>query len=609
MGERGSTRLTGRIVLVLLTFYALAMIAPDLLRIARPLASFGLTSNADGLIYDVQSPFAAEEDSPAWRAGVRRGDRLDLRAMRCVPVDTSLCASVLALWGGVNYVTPGSQATLILAATSDRPAREVTMIAERRSHSNVFNLILLAQQAAGILFVLGAAWLVWTRPNGMTWGFFAYSMLFNPGQAFQFYAWLRQWPTALLVQDVASCFLQAAGYTGLLLFALRAPVDRAEEFWRRIERALPVLAILFLVVALASLGSLFGYRTEFAMRASALIGFVVSVAAVLILLGRRKDLAPQDFQRIRWVIWGCLIGLPAYLIAELSLETSLPHALLGLGPAPEEVAGLFYLVNGVLCLFVVEAVRRKTVVNVSIPLRRVTLLGLALSVPALFLHGQLEAIDEFLDLPYWAWVLVASALVFLISRAHEFATHVIDRLFDRKLRNAERRLAAVGQSIERADNIAEIERLLVEEPTRSLGLASAAVFREQDGRFRRRTSLGWSATEADSFTGAERMLATRFDGEPFALEATDAVDDRDPGLPAGLARPVLGVPVGNPRRCFAILLYSGHQAGTDLANIERIMLGSLARHAEIAYAQVESELLRKRIIALEQQLTAASQHG
>ena len=608
MGELGKTRLAGRIALVLLTFYALAMIAPDLLRIVRPLASFGLTSNADGLIYDVQGPFAAEEDSPAWKAGVRPGDRLDLWAMRCVPVDTNLCASTLALWGGVNYVTPGSRATLVLTATSDRPARQVTIVAEHRPPSRALDLVLLAQQIAGILFVLGAAWLVWTRPGGMTWGFFAYAILFNPGQAFQFYAWLRQWPSALLVQDVASCFLQVAGYTGLLLFALRAPVDLAEGSWRRVERALPALAILFLLVALASLGSLFGYRAEPAMRASALVGFAVSVAAVYILLGRRKDLAPQDYQRIRWVIWGCLIGLPAYLIAELSLETSLPNALLGSGPAPEELAGLFYLVNGVLCLFVVEAVRRPTVVNVSIPLRRVTLLGLVLSVPALFLHGQLEAIDEFLNLPYWAWVLVASALVFLISRAHEFAIHVIDRLFDRKLRDAELRLAAVGQSIQRADSLAEIERLLVEEPMRSLGLASAAVFREQDGRFRRRTSLGWNPAEADTLTGAERMLATRFDGEPFPLDAT-VVDDRDPTLPAGLARPVLGVPVGNPRRCFAIALYGGHEAGTDLASVERSILGNLARHAEIAYAQVESELLRKQIIALERQLAEASQPG
>ena len=123
--------------------------------------------------------------------------------------------------------------------------------------------------------------------------------------------------------------LQAAGYTGLLLFALRAPVDRCEGRWRGIERALPALAILFLAVALMSLGAVFGYPTEFAMRASILIGFAVSAAALGILIGRRRDLSPRDYQRIRWVIWGCLIGLPAYLIAEISQETSLPASLFG----------------------------------------------------------------------------------------------------------------------------------------------------------------------------------------------------------------------------------------------------------------------------------------
>src|SRR5208282_2318542 len=74
------------------------------------LGSLGLTTNADGLLYHVQGPFAAKEESPAWRAGLRVGDRLDLAAMRCVPVDTEICASNLAMWGGVSYVMPGRTA-------------------------------------------------------------------------------------------------------------------------------------------------------------------------------------------------------------------------------------------------------------------------------------------------------------------------------------------------------------------------------------------------------------------------------------------------------------------------------------------------------------------
>jgi len=97
MSERKSTKLGRRVLLALLTLYALAMILPDFARIVRPLGSFGLTTNADGLIYDVQGPFAAEKESPAWRAGLRVGDHLDLEGMRCVPVDTEICASNLAL--------------------------------------------------------------------------------------------------------------------------------------------------------------------------------------------------------------------------------------------------------------------------------------------------------------------------------------------------------------------------------------------------------------------------------------------------------------------------------------------------------------------------------
>jgi len=608
MRDRNGASFGGRIALVLLTFYALAMIAPDFMRVVRPLGSFGLAADGDGLIYDVQGPFATEEDSPAWRAGLRRGDELDLAAMRCIPVDTNVCASLLALWAGVNYLMPGREATLLIAATGERPAREVTLVAEQRPTNRLLELVVILETLAGILVVLGAAWLVWTRPGAMTWGFFVYVIQFNPGQAFQFYAWLQLWPRALLVQDVIAVVMQAAAYVGLMLFALRAPVDRAEGRWRLVERALPALAILFLAPTLAGLGTVFGFRAESWMRSSFLIGFAVSASALAILLGRRGDLSPRDYQRIRWVIWGCLIGLPAYLLAQVAQETSLLDGLLGEGALSDEVAGLLYLINGVLCLFVAEAVRRPTVINVSIPLRRATVLGLLLSVPVLFLHKQIETIDEYIHMPDWAWVLVASGLVYVLARAHESATELFDRLFDREFIRAERRLATVGETIQHADSLAEIERLLVEEPKRSLKLASAALFREQDGVFKRRVSAGWHADDADALTRDEPLLAARFDRRPYALARADLIRGSHARLPGDLARPILGVPVGNSRRCYALILYSGHEAGTDLDGAERRLLGKLAHDAEIAYAQIESETLQKRVSVLEHQLAQVSEH-
>ena len=59
MSDGKGASLFGRVALLLLTVYALAMIVPDLLRVVRPLGSFGLAMDGDGRIYDVQGPFEA----------------------------------------------------------------------------------------------------------------------------------------------------------------------------------------------------------------------------------------------------------------------------------------------------------------------------------------------------------------------------------------------------------------------------------------------------------------------------------------------------------------------------------------------------------------------
>ncbi len=602
MNEAIAGRWFGRVVLALLALYAIATIAPDYLRIVRPLGSFGLATNADGLIYDIEGPFASEEESPAAQAGLRIGDRLDLRAMRCIPIDTERCASGLALWGGVTYALPGRPATLVLQPRGDEPGREVRLVAKPRPRSVAVDIVLALTQTAGILVVLGAAYLVWIRPGPMTWGFFLYVMYFNPGFTDQAEAWLQQWPPALLAFNILTCVLQAAGYAGLILFALRAPVDRAEGRWRTLQHWLPALAAAFLAIELLSLGSVFGVPTEFAMRGSLLVGFAISAAAIAILVLRRKDLTPRDYQRLRWVIWGCLIGLPASLIGELWQETSLPYSLFGAGAATDDISGFFYLVNGVLCLFVVEAVRRRTVVSVWTPLRRATVLGLLLSLPAFFIHEELNTINEWTSLPEWAWMLVASVLIYVISRTHERATELADWLFDRNFREAERRLGEARHAISEAKSVAEIERVLVTEPMKALRLVSAAVFREEGGVVRRHESAGWGEGLVEELRYGAPPLPEWPPEAPFALRLpSDAA-----GWPDDLGRPALAVPIGNARRRFALALYSAHEAGTALDGPERELLAALAREADSAYAEVEREALRERVARLEHILGASA---
>ena len=242
----------------------------------------------------------------------------------------------------------------------------------------------------------------------MTWGFFLYVIWFNPGQSYQYYAWLQTAPAALLLQHFAGAVAQGGGYAGFLLFALLAPQDESSPRWRPFERVLPAVALLLALLLasasrqclrLADGGVRPGRRAERIRRAAFCAG---------LLLARRREQSPADYQRLRWVIWGCLIGLPSLTLADIAQQTTLLADIWGTASPAEEFWDSIRLVNGVLCLFVFEAVRRPLVVSVAIPLRRVTILGLLLSAPALFPHEQFQHIGEGfrenLTLPSWMWL-------------------------------------------------------------------------------------------------------------------------------------------------------------------------------------------------------------
>ncbi|WP_045835922.1 hypothetical protein [Hyphomicrobium sp. 99] len=584
-----------RLLFLGLLIWALAMIVPDFARVVRPLGSFGFYADSDGFIYDVAGPFESEAQSPAWKAGVRAGDHLDFSRMRCVPYDAYVCASTIAAVGGNEYVLPGRQTTINLLPTETQGARDLTLIAEPRPTNWFARLVLILDQIAGIAVILAAGWLVWTRPSRMTWGFFLYVIWFNPGQAYEFYAQLQRWPLVLLAQNALGSISQAAGYAGLLVFVMRAPTGEIQPHWVRFEKAILALTPVVAVVLMAAYGSSFGFHTELLMRATILFGIIVSVAAVAILLKRRRSLSPKDNQRLRWVMWGCLIGLPAFVIADLNEYTTLLTSWSGLA-MPEDVVGLIYLVNGILCLFVVEAIRRQRVVNVAIPLRRVTVLALMTSLPALLLHQQAEHLHELVELPSWSWLVIGAFVLFAIGRLHEWSVEVADSYFNRGLDKTEQEIAG---AILRARTAGEIDRLLSDGVARALKLSSAATFRETESGFHRfDVSAGWDDKAVrDLSLGAGEMENLR-KGEMSSLDA-EAV--KDAGFPAGLDLPILAVPAANRVNSYAVALYGPHEAGTAIDSNEREMLVKLGQHAADAYARAENEKLRKTIAELRSQ--------
>jgi len=316
---------------------------------------------------------------------------------------------------------------------------------------------------------------------------------------------------------------------------------------------------------------------------------------------RRRTQTPEDNQRVRWVIWGCLIGLPSFLVAELASETTLFNTRWGDFTPSEDIIGLLYLVNGILCLFVFEAVRRPRVVSVAIPLRRVTILGLILSAPILLLHHEVESIQKHLALPSWAWLALGAFAVFLISRLHEDTVAVVDRFFNRALDHLERTLS---QAMREAQEPADIDRLLADETWRALKLSSAATFRRQGSSLvRDEDGKGWEDCPTRELNLEQPMLAPVSAGQPFGLKEHD---DDGIDFPPGLRRPVLAVPAADPVRCFALSLYGPHAVGTDLDANERAMLYRLACFASAMYAELEAVELRQRIATLERKFKSPS---
>jgi GAF domain len=602
---RSYGHIVGRALLVAFTLWALAMIVPDFYQVYQPLGSFGFYANNDGIITDVQRPFLKQTDSPAFQAGLRAGERLDLEQMRCIPIRTLRCASAMAALGGFRLVTNQRRTELVLAATPDGPARVVDITAKQRPYNGWVLVVLLLDQLAAMLVILAAAWLVWTRPGIMTWGFFLYVIWFNPGQSDQYYALLQLYsPVALLTQNLVAAIAQGAGLAGFIWFALRAPTDQTTLRWRPIERRLPLVATLLMLLLALSYANLLGYPTEMVTRAGVTSGFGVAAWGFVILLARQRELPPQDYQRLRWVIWGCAIGLPAHVFADVGTTTTLLNFLWSDYSPPQHLWGLLYLINGILCLLVAEAIRKPHVVKVSIPLRRVTILGLLLSLPFFFLHHEIDYILEKVTLPTWTWFGIAAVVLFLISKIHDTTVHYLDWLFNRSVAKTGERL---GDAVLKAKSHAEIEAQLVQGVHNALRLASAGVFREQGNIFQRTAHQAWEDATR-TLDPNDAMLKAAHTHRPYDVDSEAATRNH---LPSGPTRPILAVPVGDQLRCLGLALYGPHATGNALSYDERSMLAELANKAASALMRLNDEQQRRRIATLESELatTAAKLAG
>jgi hypothetical protein len=599
----------GRLLLILLTAWSIAMIVPAFQRIFDELGSLGITVDNDGVVTDVVSPFRSAGESPAAISGIVPGDRLDLRAMRCIPIGSLQCFSIVTVLGGsggMQALLLNRQATLIIRPVSGGLTRVVRLQAVPAPLSWPERVVLLADTIVGVIVIAVAFWLVWTRPSWMTWGLFLYVIWFNPGQVLAYYAVLQLWPPAIFAQEVAESLATGAAFAGLVLFALRFPHDRTEHEWQPLERVLPWLGAAVAALTLIGFGNMMGFPTAKIVAAGYITGYVMDAVVLAILFLRWRTLDPADEQRMRWVIWGCAIGLPVYILAEICQSVELPKNLWGFSRS-QVLVGLLYLPNGVLAYFASQAVWQRRVVSVSIPLRHGTIisgLSLAVAVPIVYLHEKLSRFGDLLRLPWWIWPLVvAPALLLLVHRLHEIAIELTDRVFNQRFHAARKKVEALSKAMLKANTLAEIDRSFVEGAVQALSLSSGAVFRNQDSAFRRTVeSPGWNNAMRKELNAESHgfVLDCLQDGEPSRLPDTDW---NWLGLPTGVRAPCLAVPIrGGVPEATAVALFGPHETGNDIDPDEYEMLARLGERAAEAYEHVITRDLRQEVAQLRAQI-------
>lgn len=600
-----------RLLLIVLAAWAIAMIVPDAYRVFGSLGSFGLVVDNDGVVIDTVGPFTTPAASPAAAAGISVGDRVDLRAMRCVPLATPRCRSLLKLIGGLGgpqVVRPHSAVELTIQPAAGGAAKAVRLEATRTTRSWGDRLVLLADTIVGVVVILAACRLVWLRPGAMTWGFFLYVMWFNPGQTFAYYAVLQPWPVAIFVQEIAEALAHGAGYAGLLIFALCFPFGSPRPAMRRYERIALGIGAAITVTWLASFSNAFGEHTETLTSLAFLLGYALDAIVVFILARRRHALPPPDRQRMVWVICGCAIGLPAFIFAEIAQSTSLLQNALGLSLS-NVVVGLLYLVNGVLVYFVSVAVLRRRVVSVSIPLRYgtiLTVLSLAVGIPIVNLHELLSHYQGNFRIPEWIWLLVIAPITLvLLQRLHELGVKLVDRLLNRRFHAARRQLEAAGEAMLTAQRFEEIDRLLVATVIGALQLSSGASFREENGAFRRVFAIGWDASQASTLAPERdaEALQSIVQRVPVRLQRTEW---DGPDVVARLRDPCIAVPVvSDVLGAVGIALFGAHENGNDIDADECEMLAEFARRAAAGYERAAFVMLREEVADFRSRLGAS----
>lgn len=514
---------------------------------------------------------AVDRGAPADRAGVRIGDRLVDHGRYEI---SSLVRAPYA----------GERETL----TFERGRTRYTVTLTARSQPS-FGLL---RRVGGVLayippsvFLVVAFLIVYLRPSIMSWSFYVFAVgYFGTSPAFMYWAHVLspsayRWLTFLL-----STVLGPWSVLPLLPFVLRFPNGDVMGWRRQID------PFVWVFLAFTYVLYVFEWRVYYARELlpswdiipSTVIPLAAFAAAGLILAKNFAMATPSNRQRLAFVALGTLVSFVAYAI----------YFVPGVPFAAGQVIG-FAVVLMPICI--AYAVFRLRVLDVNFVLNRAVVFGvLSLGVIAFVsvLDWLFSRAVAFGRLAIGLELLATIAIGVLLDRINRSVERVVEAVFFRRRRLAERHLRRAATALPYATDEAAIVDGLVQIPVDALELAAAALYRRsRDGAYFEGVATARQTTVAPPRFDENDLLVRML----LADERIVWLDDLRSHLdPQNAAIYTLAVPVTVRHELVSFTLYGAHANGAQLDPDEVELLEELAREAARAYDHVEAERARAR---------------
>jgi hypothetical protein len=287
--------MTSRLIIVaLLSLLSVALWAPDLARpFGHPLGSPGFTAGRDGRIV------AVDAGSPAERAGLRPGQRIDWRG-------TPLESRIILVDSASNTLQPiqrfpvrvqTAHGALMAVVTSDpQPGTDFSTA--------------LPRDLFALLLTLAAIALVVLRPSKAAWGFLIFA-LFGRGAPVNEMIFIGPAAYRIAATIVFEPLASAASSIGLVVFALYVLVENPLVRWRRMSEAGAYVA----GIAIAALSTwstvstiVYGIPIAAVSAAGVALEIAVEIAVPVILFVNYNVSAPIVRERLRWVLLGLTVN-------------------------------------------------------------------------------------------------------------------------------------------------------------------------------------------------------------------------------------------------------------------------------------------------------------